>query len=130
MRIAMAQITSGTDPDDNLRLVAEHTAAASADGAVLVVFPEATMCRFGVPLGPVAQSLDGPWATGVSQIAVENSVTVIAGMFTPATTGESPTPCWSQHLTAPASATTRSTCTTPSASGNRPPSHPETSRGP
>ncbi|AFA72029.1 carbon-nitrogen hydrolase family protein [Gordonia polyisoprenivorans VH2] len=87
MRIAMAQITSGTDPDDNLRLVAEHTAAASADGAVLVVFPEATMCRFGVPLGPVAQSLDGPWATGVSQIAVENSVTVIAGMFTPGDDG-------------------------------------------
>ena len=38
-------------------------------GAELVVFPEATMCRFGVPLKPVAEDLDGPWARGVSEVA-------------------------------------------------------------
>ncbi|PXW31632.1 UNVERIFIED_CONTAM: putative amidohydrolase [Williamsia faeni] len=83
MRIAMAQISSGSDPEKNLVTVAEQTAAAAARGADLVIFPEATMCRFGVPLGPVAQPLDGPWATAVGQIAAEHQVTVVAGMFTP-----------------------------------------------
>lgn len=83
MRIAMAQISSGTDPDANLALVSEQTAAAAALGAELVIFPEATMCRFGVKLGPIAEPLDGPWATGVGQIAARHDVSVVAGMFTP-----------------------------------------------
>jgi len=83
MRLAMAQISSGTDPAENLRLVAEATGRAAADGAELVVFPEATMCRFGVKLGPIAQPLDGSWADGVATIAAEHGVSVVAGMFTP-----------------------------------------------
>ncbi|ORM34394.1 carbon-nitrogen hydrolase family protein [Williamsia sp. 1135] len=83
MRIALAQISSGTDPDKNLALVAEQTSAAAALGADLVIFPEATMCRFGVKLGPIAQPLDGPWAQAVAQIAADNAVSVVAGMFTP-----------------------------------------------
>lgn len=79
----MAQISSGSDPEKNLVTVSEQTAAAAARGAELVIFPEATMCRFGVPLGPVAQPLDGPWATAVGEIAAEHRVTVVAGMFTP-----------------------------------------------
>src|SRR5262249_24586959 len=46
--------------------------------------PEATMCRFGVPLAPVAQPLDGPWANAVRDIAKRSGVTVVAGMFCPA----------------------------------------------
>jgi len=84
MRIALAQILSGTDPADNLQLVADYTERAAAQGAQLVVFPEATMCRFGVPLGPVAEPLDGPWADRVRQIAAQHNITVVAGMFTPA----------------------------------------------
>lgn len=84
MRIAMAQITSGTDPAANLELVEAAVAEAAADNADLVVLPEATMCRFGVPLGPVAEPVDGPWARGVSSIAERHGVTVVAGMFTPA----------------------------------------------
>lgn len=84
MRIAMAQISSSDDPSANLRLVADATADAAAAGASLVVFPEATMCRFGVPLGPVAEPVDGPWAGEVSAIAAAYGVTVVAGMFTPA----------------------------------------------
>lgn len=83
MRIAMAQITSGTDPQANLDVVASGTAQAAAAGADLVVFPEATMCRFGVSLKPIAQPFDGPWACGVSDLAVQHGITVIAGMFTP-----------------------------------------------
>lgn len=83
MRIAMAQISSGTDPGENLALVSEQTATAAAMGAELVIFPEATMCRFGVKLGPIAEPLDGPWAKEVGRIAARHDVTVVAGMFTP-----------------------------------------------
>ena len=87
MRIACAQILSGTDPVANLKLVAEHTERAADQGATLVLFPEATMCRFGVALGPVAEPLDGPWATGMREIAARAGITVVAGMFTPADDG-------------------------------------------
>jgi predicted amidohydrolase len=87
MRIALAQILSGTDPAANLQLVREYTARAADAGATLVVFPEATMCRFGVPLGPIAEPVDGPWADGVRRIATESGLTVVAGMFTPAGAG-------------------------------------------
>ena len=43
MRIAVAQILSGTNPADNLQLVREYTGRAADAGAKLVVFPEATM---------------------------------------------------------------------------------------
>ena len=55
MRIALAQILSGTDPPANLELVRAYAGQAAEAGAKLVVFPEATMCRFGVPLGPIAE---------------------------------------------------------------------------
>ncbi|WP_375488596.1 carbon-nitrogen hydrolase family protein [uncultured Mycobacterium sp.] len=87
MRIALAQILSGTDPAANLHLVREYSSRAADAGATLVVFPEATMCRFGVPLGPIAEPVDGPWADGLRQIAADAGITVIAGMFTPAGDG-------------------------------------------
>jgi deaminated glutathione amidase len=87
MRIAVAQILSGTNPADNLQLVRDYSGRAVDAGATLVVFPEATMCRFGVPLAPIAEPVDGPWANGVRQIAADADITVIAGMFTPADDG-------------------------------------------
>lgn len=84
LRIALAQILSGTDPAANLALVREYTYRAADAGAKLVVFPEATMCRFGVPLAPIAEPVDGPWADGVRRIAADSAITVVAGMFTPA----------------------------------------------
>lgn len=87
MRIACAQILSGTDPAANLELMAACIDDAAACGAQLVVFPEATMCRFGVALGPIAQPLDGPWASRVRSLAAAAGLTVIAGMFTPESDG-------------------------------------------
>jgi deaminated glutathione amidase len=83
MRIAVAQILSGTDPADNLQLVGDYAARAADAGARLVVFPEATMCRFGVPLAPI----DGPWADGVRRIAAHAGIGVVVGMFSPADDG-------------------------------------------
>jgi deaminated glutathione amidase len=59
MRIAVAQILSGSNPADNLQLVRDYAGRAADAGARLVMFPEATMCRFGVPLAPTAR---GPTA--------------------------------------------------------------------
>ncbi|WP_367136792.1 carbon-nitrogen hydrolase family protein [Saccharothrix sp. HUAS TT1] len=87
MRVALCQINSSTDPAANLDLVRSGVERAAAAGARVVVFPEATMCRFGVPLGPVAEPLDGPWADAVRGIADEHGVVVVAGMFTPAPDG-------------------------------------------
>ncbi|MBO0679291.1 carbon-nitrogen hydrolase family protein [Mycolicibacterium sp. S2-37] len=87
MRIALAQIVSGTDPAQNLEVVADATRRAAEAGARLVLFPEATMCRFGVPLGPIAEPLDGPWADGVRSIAERCGLTVVAGMYTPSGDG-------------------------------------------
>jgi predicted amidohydrolase len=84
MRIALAQIQSGTEPAANLKLVEDYTRRAADAGAGLVLFPEATMCRFGVSLSELAEPLDGPWADGVRRIASSAGVTVIAGMFVPA----------------------------------------------
>ena len=87
MRIALAQILSGTEPAANLALVEDYTRQAVDAGAPLVLFPEATMCRFGVPLAPIAEPLDGSWASGVRSIADRAGIVVVAGMFTPTADG-------------------------------------------
>ena len=87
MRIALAQILAGTDPAANLGVVDDYTRRAAEAGARLVVFPEATMCRFGVPLAAVAEPVDGRWADAVRSIAQETGLTLLVGMFTPADDG-------------------------------------------
>lgn len=87
MRIALAQLTTGPDPARNLELIEDHTRRAAREGARLVVFPEASMACFGVPLGPLAQPLDGPWAERVRALASRHGIVVVAGMFTPAPDG-------------------------------------------
>jgi predicted amidohydrolase len=87
MRIALSQLASGTSPEENLAAIAARTERAAEQGADVVVFPEAAMARFGIPLGPVAEPLDGPWASGVRAVAARAGVLVVAGMFTPAPDG-------------------------------------------
>src|SRR3954462_2526176 len=87
MRIALAQIQSGAEPTANLGLVEDYTRRAADAGARLVLFPEATMCRFGVPLAPIAEPLDGSRASAVRAIAERAGVVVVAGMFMPVDDG-------------------------------------------
>ncbi|MFF7202723.1 carbon-nitrogen hydrolase family protein [Streptomyces sp. NPDC008141] len=88
MRIALSQITTGPDPAQNLAVLREQAHRAAESGARVVVFPEAAMACFGTRLGPVAEPLDGPWATEVRRIAEEAGLVVVAGMFTPAADGK------------------------------------------
>ena len=88
IRIALAQVISTDDVDANLATIDEYATRAAADGARLVVFPEAMMrCFGGASLAEIAQPLDGPWATAVRAIAERAGITVAAGMFTPADDG-------------------------------------------
>ncbi|HVV08745.1 carbon-nitrogen hydrolase family protein [Amycolatopsis sp.] len=87
LRIGLCQLTSSDDPAENLSLIRDGVARAASEGARVVVFPEAAMVRFGVPLQPLAEPLDGPWAKSVAAIAAEHDVLVVAGMFTPSDDG-------------------------------------------
>jgi deaminated glutathione amidase len=87
LRVALAQILSGEDPQENLELVASQTAEAAEHNAQLVIFPEATMRRFGLPLAEIAEPVDGPWAQQLRRIADHHQLVVAAGMFTPSGDG-------------------------------------------
>jgi deaminated glutathione amidase len=86
-RVAVAQVLSGSDPEENLELVATRAAEAAENGAQLVIFPEATMRRFGLSLAEVAEPVDGPWAQQLRKIAEHHQLVVVAGMFTPSEDG-------------------------------------------
>ena len=87
MRVAIAQIITGREPERNLDLVRDLARQAKAGGAALVVFPEATMRAFGNSLLDIAEPLDGPWATQLRSIAAELGIVIVAGMFTPGSAG-------------------------------------------
>ena len=87
MRIALAQIWSTRDPARNLREVERAAEEAAAEGAELVVFPEAAMTAFGSDLAAAAEPLDGPWATAVLALAARFGVTIVVGTFTPGRDG-------------------------------------------
>lgn len=84
MRVAAVQVAVGLDPGENRRLVTHRLDEAAGAGATLVVFPEATMAAFGpasFDLSSVAEGLDGPFVTALSDGAARHGVTVVAGMF-------------------------------------------------
>ncbi|TLP99709.1 carbon-nitrogen hydrolase family protein [Nesterenkonia salmonea] len=83
MRIAVAQIVTGEDTQENLRLVETWTARAAEVGAELVIFPEATQRAFGYSLSPIAEDVSGPWGDEVHKIGQRYGVVVVVGMFTP-----------------------------------------------
>lgn len=87
LSIGLCQLTSSDIPAENIDAIRQGVARAAGKGARVVVFPEAAMARFGVPLKPLAEPLEGPWAKAVAAIADEHEVLVVAGMFTPAPDG-------------------------------------------
>lgn len=87
LTVALAQLSTGADPGANLDLMAGYVERAAAADARLVVFPEAAMRCFGLPLAEIAEPVDGPWATRLARIAADAGVVVVAGMFTPGTGG-------------------------------------------
>lgn len=82
LRVSLVQTESSLDPADNRARLDE--AAQLAPASDLVVFPEAFARDFGKPgsdLAAYAEPLDGPFVTKLRQVADDNDVAVLAGMF-------------------------------------------------
>lgn len=87
MRIALLQIASGGDKMENLAMIAPLVRDAAAQGATLIVLPEAASQAFEQGrLDTQAEQLDGPFAAGLKKLSDELRVTIVAGMFRPADT--------------------------------------------
>jgi deaminated glutathione amidase len=83
-KLGLAQLSVGGDKAANLESIAQATASASAGGARLVVFPEASMYHFGKPadsLAPFAESLDDVFVCALRGLARRHRVWILAGMF-------------------------------------------------
>ncbi len=84
MRASVIQFAASTDADCNLERITTLGRDAASAGADLIVAPEAAMHDFGpsdLPLGPLAQTTNGAFATGIGRLARESGAMVIAGMF-------------------------------------------------
>ena len=117
MRIALAQIMSGTDPAANLELVEEYTRLAADDGAALVVFPEADdvpVRRLAGRRWPNRWTDRGP--TGCARSRQRAGITVVAGMFCPSGDGRVTNTLIAAGPGRRHATTTRSTSTTHSGS--------------
>ncbi|MFC5938170.1 carbon-nitrogen hydrolase family protein [Corynebacterium choanae] len=87
MKIALAQLQAVSDWEENCDRIVDTIATAAADGAELVVFPEAMMRNFAAgKLADHAQPIDGPFASRIRQAAAAANITAVVGMFTPAPT--------------------------------------------
>lgn len=89
MKLACIQITTGPSVRDNVALVTPLIRDAAAEGATLIVLPEATSQAFGQGrLDTQAEDLDGEFATQLAELAKETGTTIVAGTFRPADTRE------------------------------------------
>ena len=85
MRVALGQFGASPDKQANLERMGRFAEEAARAGAGLIVFPEAAMAggQPGADLTPFAEPIDGPFATGLADIARRTRVAVVAGMFEP-----------------------------------------------
>ena len=93
MRAAVVQFPASDDDGAkaaNLARLTDLVRRAAGEGAELVVCPEAAMRDFGPPdrpLGLVAEPLDGPFVSGLQEVARHLGVHLVAGMFESAPDG-------------------------------------------
>jgi predicted amidohydrolase len=84
VKVAVAQFASKPDIEANRAHVLEIVRSAASSGAEMVVLPEGVMYPFDRPpeeLAAVAEALDGPFVTALSDAVVSLGLTAIAGIF-------------------------------------------------
>ncbi|MFJ7730157.1 carbon-nitrogen hydrolase family protein [Neobacillus sp. NPDC097160] len=85
MKVAIAQLTTSVDKLDNLKKAKNYIAKAKGMGADFVILPELYMAlatpSSGILPVEVAEPLDGPFVTGLSEMARENEIYVVCGIF-------------------------------------------------
>jgi predicted amidohydrolase len=82
MRIALGQFTVHRDKSINGRRMEEFAAQAARQDADLILFPESAMADYDADdnLSVVAEPLDGPFVSGLSNAARANGLIVVAGV--------------------------------------------------
>lgn len=83
VQVAVAQFAPGVNKDENLAAIGKLTGEAAERGARVVVFPEFAM--FTAPklderFVDSAETLDGPFAGGLAEVARRHGVFVVAGI--------------------------------------------------
>ena len=86
-RIALAQIEVSEDVRETFDIVRGAVAEAAAEGAHLVLLPEATLTPFGTDLRAAAETRHEDFARLLEELAEEHSLVVVAGSFSPAEDG-------------------------------------------
>lgn len=84
MRLSAIQFAATTDAAGNLTIIEGLVSQAAAEGVEVAVLPEGSMHDFGppdLPLGPVAQPLDGEFVNALGKMAAHHGITIVAGMF-------------------------------------------------
>ncbi|RGE19143.1 carbon-nitrogen hydrolase family protein [Leucobacter sp. wl10] len=84
MKLSICQIVSTEDVAANLAEIGRVAEIAAADGADLAVFPEFAMIGVTALTPEVlvqAQPLDGPFVTGLAQIAERVGIVIVAGVL-------------------------------------------------
>jgi len=85
-RIAIAQITSSTEKQDNLKAALGLVKEAKSKGAELIAFPEFLMAfspasQTAEELTQVAESIDGAFITALRDAARTNGIAIIAPIY-------------------------------------------------
>lgn len=93
--IALGQVESVRDPEENLEKARGVVAKAADRGADLVVFPEYLMSwgsgsHNRSSMSEVAQPLDGTFVSGLSEAATEAGVWIVAGIIESNPSGDRP----------------------------------------
>ncbi|HEX5534150.1 MAG TPA: deaminated glutathione amidase [Actinomycetales bacterium] len=91
MKVAVGQFVATGDWAENLETCADLVRKAEAEGAGLLVLPEGVLARFVEDrerIRDVAQSLDGPFVTGLAQVTEGLAVTVVVGIHERADDGD------------------------------------------
>jgi deaminated glutathione amidase len=83
MRVALIQVAAGRNKDANLELVRKLIGDAESGRPDLVVLPEAVMHEYGsdIDLAEIAEPLDGPFVSALTELATTYGTAIVAGMF-------------------------------------------------
>lgn len=85
MKIAVAQLSSSENKEENLLKAKEYITKAKKEKADFIVFPEHYMASFSatskVNRSEIAESTDGPFVTELCNLAKENHIYIICGIY-------------------------------------------------
>ncbi|QNQ91126.1 amidohydrolase [Corynebacterium poyangense] len=85
MKIAAIQITTSANKEDNLAKASDYIERAAAQGAKVVVCPEALSQAFDSGrLDTQAEDLDGEFCSRLKELAEKLNILIIGGVFNPA----------------------------------------------